>query len=78
VCGPPLLVGGPPPNARALRSWDVPDGCAVGIGRFGEGREGFVRTHEQARAAHRIGGATRGRSVTHFDDLALEWISVRD
>jgi hypothetical protein len=49
----------------------------IGIGRRGHGRDGFVTSHEQARAALALG---RGREdpVTHFDAVALEWLATRD
>lgn len=50
---------------------------ALGIGRPGSGRSGFVSSHTQAEAAHVLGRA-RGDAVTAFDAVALEWLTTRD
>ena len=52
-------------------------GVSVGIGRPGAGREGFVVSHEQARAALSVGRAS-GRAVTRFEAVSLEWLATRD
>ena len=49
----------------------------AGIGRPASGRDGFVTSHEQARAAHAF-GAARAEPVMRFDAIALEWLTTRD
>lgn len=49
----------------------------IGVGRPGSGREGFVASHEQARAAQAI-GSIRDAPLTRFGDVALEWLATRD
>jgi hypothetical protein len=71
------LAGGDAGDDRALRAalGDWEGGLAVG--RVAIGPDGFRRTHRQARAAHRIGVATRA-AVTHFDDVELECVLLAD
>jgi hypothetical protein len=52
-------------------------GVSIGIGRPASGREGFVVSHEQARAAHSL-GRDRDHAVTRFDAVSLEWLATRD
>lgn len=71
------LGGGAVDDDRALRAalgtW--PGGLA--FGRVGTGPDGFRTSHDEARAAHRIGAAT-GDPVTRFDDVALESAMLAD
>jgi hypothetical protein len=71
------LAGGDSRDDRALRTalrtWEG----GLALGRGAAGRDGFRRSHRQARAAHRIGVAT-GAAVTHFDDVELECVLLAD
>ena len=52
-------------------------GITLGVSRTSSGRDGFVLGHEQARAAHALGGIL-GRPLTHFDAISLQWLATRD
>ena len=62
------------PDGRTLAS---SSDVSFGIGRRATGRDGFVVSHEQARAAHALGSAT-GAVATRFDAISLEWLATRD
>ena len=49
----------------------------IGLGRPGRDREGFVVSHEQARAAASFGAVSK-LQLTRFDAVALEWLATRD
>lgn len=71
------LAGGTAGEDRALtallRGW----GGGIAVGRAAIGPDGFRRTHQQARAAHRIGVAMSA-AVTYFDDVELECVLLAD
>ena len=71
------LEGGDSSDDRALRAavGEWPGGLA--FGRAGSGPDGFRRSHQQARAAHRIGVAMAA-AITHFDDVELECLLLAD
>lgn len=70
-------LSGAPLDDAALAGWTGRPGCHVGLGGVARGREGFVRTHDQAAAAARL-GRQGGRRLTRFDAVALEWLAGRD
>lgn len=74
--GPDVVWGwfGSEPDEQGLAG---ATGVSIGIGRRGSGRDGFVVSHEQARAAHALGSA-RGEAVTRFETVSLEWLATRD
>lgn len=74
------LGGGRPLDAgarRRLRAFRPPDGAHLAVGVDAPGREGFRRTHADARDAQRAAWPTRA-PVTFFDDVALEALAARD
>ena len=71
------LTGGDSGDERALRAAVGPWAGGLAFGRPAGGRDGFRQSHQQARAAHRIGVAM-GAAVTHFDDVELECVLLAD
>jgi hypothetical protein len=61
------------------RRLQLPEGSRLSFGDPAPGPDGFRRSHEQAREAHRIahGGSPHAAVVT-FDDLALEALALGD
>jgi hypothetical protein len=62
---------------RALARFVPPGGARVALGTEAAGREGFRRTHADARVAQRAAWKT-GRPITVFDDVALEALAGAD
>jgi DNA-binding PucR family transcriptional regulator len=62
---------------RKLRGLVPSNGTAVAVGQPETGIEGFRRTHRQAGAAHVV-ASRRAQPVTHYEDVALEALALRD
>ena len=63
--------------AQAVEGYRPPPGARLAIGEEAAGREGFGRTHAQARVAHRA-AAAGDAAITLYDDVALESLVSRD
>ena len=62
---------------RALQAADGEWPGGLAFGRAATGPDGSRSSHREARAAHRIGAATRD-AVTYFDDVVLETVLLAD
>jgi PucR C-terminal helix-turn-helix domain/GGDEF-like domain len=71
------LAGGDGSDDRALRAVIGEWAGGLAFGRAATGPDGFRHSHQQARAAHRIGVAMRA-AITHFDDVELECVLLAD
>ena len=71
------LGGGDGSDDRALRAVIGDWAGGLAFGRAATGPDGFRHSHQQARAAHRIGVAMNA-AITHFDDIELEYVLLAD
>lgn len=66
-----------PDRRAALASWRPPRGVRAALGGEHAGREGFGRSHREARDAHRA-AVRRSDAVTRHADVALELLASAD
>ena len=73
-------LSGPRPLERPcarLDGWQPPPAVRVALGGDHDGREGFRRSHREARDAHRA-AVRRSAPVTRYADVALELLASAD
>ena len=73
-------LGGRPTLTRSqleLSGWEPPAGVRLAFGTVERGREGFVRSHDEALEAQRVARLNRS-SVTRYERVAPEAFALRD